>query len=230
MRQVVGSGSKNTAADYKAALNCVRLVTRLLPFVMEDQSDDFLEAVFWRSELPVIAAPAPTATPAPENGVSDTAEGDAHQNGATPAESADTQPHASEPAVADSTTYESAAGVLEDALLFKGEDPTDPLAIRLLNAIVNLLFYPNFTVSPLSRMPAESETFPLEHVWERGVGVQEVRACHRFDSVDLPANSPITCIFVIRHSLQRHTCTRTVRRCCAVSWSSFPRRFTGALT
>jgi hypothetical protein len=66
--------------------------------------------------------------------------------------------------------------VLADALLFKGEDPTDPLAIRLLNAIVNLLFYPNFTVSPLNQVPAESaETFPLEHVWEPGVGVQDVR-------------------------------------------------------
>jgi hypothetical protein len=65
--------------------------------------------------------------------------------------------------------------VLADALLFKGEDPTDPLAIRLLNAIVNLLFYPNFTVSPLNQAPAESaETFPLEHVWEPGVGVQDV--------------------------------------------------------
>lgn len=52
MRQVVTRGSKNTAADYKAALNCVRLVTRLLPFIEEDQSDDFLEAVFWRGELP----------------------------------------------------------------------------------------------------------------------------------------------------------------------------------
>lgn len=59
MRQVVTRGAKNTALDYKAALNCVRLVTRLLPFIEEDQSDEFLEAVFWRGELPAArTAPA----------------------------------------------------------------------------------------------------------------------------------------------------------------------------
>lgn len=64
---------------------------------------------------------------------------------------------------------------VEETLLFKGEDPSDPLAIRLLNAVVNLLFYPNFTVSPLTQVPAQIETFPLEQVWEPGVGVQDVR-------------------------------------------------------
>lgn len=178
MRQVVGSGSKNTASDYKAALNCVRLVTRLLPFITEDQSDDFLEAVFWRSELPVTAAaPAPAENSTSADAAA--AEAPAESSAAQP-QSGDNQPTtdavaAVEPAAtSQSPTYEPAAGVLADALLFKGEDPTDPLAIRLLNAIVNLLFYPNFTVSPLNQVPAESaETFPLEHVWEPGVGVQD---------------------------------------------------------
>jgi hypothetical protein len=31
----------------------------------------------------------------------------------------------------------------------------------------------------------------------------------------------------VRHFPRRRTCTRTVRRCCAASWSSSPRRSTG---
>jgi hypothetical protein len=58
--------------------------------------------------------------------------------------------------------------------LFQGEDALDPLAIRLLNAIVNLLFYPNFTVPPLKKMPARVDIFPLEQVWAAGVGVTDV--------------------------------------------------------
>lgn len=199
MRQVVGSGSKNTASDYKAALNCVRLVTRLLPFITEDQSDDFLEAVFWRSELPVTAA----AAPAENNPSADAAaEVPAESAAVAQPQSGDHQPTtdvitAVEPAATgQSPTYEPAAGVLADALLFKGEDPTDPLAIRLLNAIVNLLFYPNFTVSPLNQAPAESaETFPLEHVWEPGVGVQDVREPDLLSSCT-PCVSVVWCVRV----------------------------------
>jgi hypothetical protein len=89
--------------------------------------------------------------------------------------------------------------VLADALLFKGEDPTDPLAIRLLNAIVNLLFYPNFTVSPLNQAPAESaETFPLEHVWEPGVGVQDVRELDFLSSCASCVSVVCACVRVCR--------------------------------
>ncbi len=52
-----------------------------------------------------------------------------------------------------------------DNVLFQGEDISDPLAIRLLNAIVNLLFYPNFTVAPLKKVPEQIDTFPPEQVW-----------------------------------------------------------------
>lgn len=54
---------------------------------------------------------------------------------------------------------------LGDNVLFQGEDISDPLAIRLLNAIVNLLFYPNFTVAPLKKVPEQIDTFPPEQVW-----------------------------------------------------------------
>lgn len=57
LRLVVSRGNKNGANDYRNALNCVRLVTRLLPYFAEDQSDDLLEAVFWRNELPSKATP-----------------------------------------------------------------------------------------------------------------------------------------------------------------------------
>jgi len=216
MRVVVSRGAKNTPADYKAALNCVRLVTRLLPFVEEDQSDDFLEAVFWRGELP-LAAPAAVSPEASANEAAPAPLGSGNHSFHSlhffpppfsspllPAHVAmpdkeglaadskkgkekETEQH-SEPDVASSSLsptppqFESASVLLEDVLLFKGEDPSDPLAIRLLNAIINLLFYPNFTVSLLTHIPTEMETFPLEQVWESGVGVQKV-LCSRFGFV-----------------------------------------------
>jgi len=180
MRVVVSRGAKNTPADYKAALNCVRLVTRLLPFVEEDQSDDFLEAVFWRGELP-LAAPAAVSPEASANEAAPAPLGSDKEGLAADSKKGkekETEQH-SEPDVASSSLsptplqFESASVLLEDVLLFKGEDPSDPLAIRLLNAIINLLFYPNFTVSLLTHIPTEMETFPLEQVWESGVGVQK---------------------------------------------------------
>jgi hypothetical protein len=40
--------------DFQAALNCIRLITRILPFLFEDQSDNFVESVFWMNLVPLV--------------------------------------------------------------------------------------------------------------------------------------------------------------------------------
>jgi hypothetical protein len=45
--------------EFVSALNCVRLITRILPFLFEDQSDEFVENVFWNNKLPIPVTPSP---------------------------------------------------------------------------------------------------------------------------------------------------------------------------
>lgn len=45
-------GDLKAPSDFQLALNCVRLITRIVPFLFEDQSDNFVDSVFWLNLLP----------------------------------------------------------------------------------------------------------------------------------------------------------------------------------
>jgi hypothetical protein len=180
MRFVVANGSKNTNNDFKHVLNCSRLITRILPLIAEDQSDDFLDLVFWQNVLPSPpqTKPETVTTPTPQADATGPADGDeteakaleqpvaeAATNGIRPAAEGEAEEEKKKEEETQTEAEASAAVGGEESVLFQGEDSSDPLAIRLLNAVVNLLFYPNFTVPPLKKMPARVDIFPLEQVW-----------------------------------------------------------------
>jgi len=163
MRRIVAKGTLNTSSDFKNALNCVRLITRLLPFIMEDQSDDFLESVFWRNEIP------PSKLKKEHRGKSESSDAAKAGTPTTAADGTAKQSTSTEENAATSTGQEDQEEItVEEDKSDKDtaiEDGSDPLAIRLLNAVVNLLFYPNFTVAASKKATEMHTSLPLDRVW-----------------------------------------------------------------
>lgn len=92
-----------------------------MPFIFEEQSDSFIENVFWRNQMPLTNAQLKISE--------------------SPSYSS---------SIPITSSYSSRADV--------------PLAYRMLNSILALLFFPDFTVTP-SNQNARAFLIPLNHVW-----------------------------------------------------------------
>jgi hypothetical protein len=129
IQRVNNAVDAKAAPDSQAALNCMRLITRIMPFLVEDQADNFVECVFWLNLVPV-----------------DSQDGSAEKR--------------------------SFRKSVNEEVTASGE-PVAPLAIRLLDALLTLLFMPNFTIP--ARSPAQSSYAPNgQHVWAAGIGIDGV--------------------------------------------------------
>eukprot|EP01112_Ceratiomyxa_fruticulosa_P011774 TRINITY_DN3228_c0_g1_i1.p1 TRINITY_DN3228_c0_g1~~TRINITY_DN3228_c0_g1_i1.p1 ORF type:complete len:920 (-),score=197.60 TRINITY_DN3228_c0_g1_i1:95-2854(-) len=126
------SGEKpapNYLQDFNATINCITLVSRILPFVFEDTEDEFMDRVFWQN-LP------PHPPPSESN--------------------AKKVPPVNE-------------------IVIEAEQNLEPLAVRLLNVLLDLLFQPNFTIANIPPPPRDvlNNSFPINYIWAGGLGVDQ---------------------------------------------------------
>jgi len=198
MRRVLAKGAFASSSDHRNVTNCVRLIIRILPFIMEDQSDDFLESVFWRNEMPARKIPKDNDA---KNGDHKTEESESKKeqdhhpetendkNEEKDRENEDKEEDEGDEEISVESKKEE-----EKELIF--EDSGDPLAFRLLNAVVNLLFCPNYTVSVGSkREENRPTTLPLDRTWAKGVGISEVLPSSSF--MDTNRCEVLKCMLVL---------------------------------
>lgn len=161
LRRIISQGSSNTSTDYQDALNCVRLLTRFVPYLMEDQSDNFFDSVFWSNQLP----PAKKEL----SGTGTTSEKPKEEAGEkTATESVDKGKDKVEDVIEEEgePAKEEVQVIATPVTERQSKTEDGPIGIHILNSCVNLLFYPGFTVSPLPKEPSIPPTsLPLEQVW-----------------------------------------------------------------
>jgi hypothetical protein len=130
IQRMNNSTDSKSQPDFQAALNCIRLITRILPFLFEDQSDNFVENVFWMNFVPVV-----------------------------------------EPAKEGAPKKLSFKKSIDEEITVDGES-TGLLATRLVDALLALLFMPNFTIARpgQSQLPEGKYTW----AWAPGIGTNDV--------------------------------------------------------
>eukprot|EP00005_Dracoamoeba_jomungandri_P002730 CAMPEP_0174260198 /NCGR_PEP_ID=MMETSP0439-20130205/9211_1 /TAXON_ID=0 /ORGANISM="Stereomyxa ramosa, Strain Chinc5" /LENGTH=781 /DNA_ID=CAMNT_0015344391 /DNA_START=28 /DNA_END=2370 /DNA_ORIENTATION=+ len=200
MREVVAKGNDNTQEDFNHVRNCIRLASRLLPFVMEDQSDDFLERVFWANEIPKAKQVEGKQQPKEEKEKEkEESENSGESEGEENAEKEEKKEK--EKVEADEPEEKSAKGGSdeenEEGLNTQVEDANEePLAIRFLNALVNLLFFPGFTISRSKKTEDLARPFlPPNQVWVAGIGVEKVLPSSAV--LDSNRNETLKCLLVL---------------------------------
>lgn len=158
------------AEDHAAAINCVRLLTRIMPFLLEDPEDEVVEEILWGSgRCSVPEAPGVTSTDA-----GSPATAPARVEGGVGGQSAQ------EDSLARSILAEAAAaGEAAAAASAASEEPAatgqDALANEVLHHLMRFLFLPDFTVR---RTPPRGEILPTRFadptlVWRMGVGITD---------------------------------------------------------
>eukprot|EP01104_Vermistella_antarctica_P009970 TRINITY_DN2627_c0_g1_i2.p2 TRINITY_DN2627_c0_g1~~TRINITY_DN2627_c0_g1_i2.p2 ORF type:complete len:386 (-),score=75.89 TRINITY_DN2627_c0_g1_i2:2283-3440(-) len=133
--------------------NCIRLLTRLMPLLLEDSKSTTIEQLFWSAKPST--TPFPSSSPLPS------------EPGSTPVPSLSTT-SSPQPQTADATATQADNSA--------GNKENDPLATRLIDALLALLFVPGFTIPEESRHIAldGDEGVPITCAWAPGVGVQDV--------------------------------------------------------
>eukprot|EP01132_Coremiostelium_polycephalum_P001207 gene1207-1523_t len=171
----------NTATDFQNTNSCLDLLSRIMPFIFESTTD-FNERVFWSNKPPsppiVVQPPPPTTSTTSEQpsttttATSETTSGDQQQQQQKPDQPV--QP------VQEQQTQETVK-VEEETIHQQHELDSSPLAIKLMDCLLELLFLPNYTVDQslmgtAGTHPREEhpDSLPTTFTWMPGFGVETV--------------------------------------------------------
>eukprot|EP01027_Heterolobosea_sp_BB2_P013553 GEZU01019543.1.p1 GENE.GEZU01019543.1~~GEZU01019543.1.p1 ORF type:complete len:709 (+),score=235.60 GEZU01019543.1:154-2280(+) len=174
---ILFSHPSNVTSEYTSAKNSIRLLTRILPFVLETNDDGFVESFFWENTAP--RQQYIHKKPRAAQQVTDEA---AKKEGK------------GKEVVKEGTSTGSEEAVIDlEAVKFTelaGEPLTKPLAEVLVSTLMNAMFLPNFSVNSaqvqkhqeaLKKQRTEEEEKkreeygPLEEnlLWENGIGMEK---------------------------------------------------------
>eukprot|EP00941_MAST-03F_sp_MAST-3F-sp1_P002436 g2436.t1 len=149
IRQAVAQLSqvvKTPESEYfEQALNCVRILSRVLPFVFEDESDEFHNRVFWQNLPPLRAKLMKGQQGAPEDvaaNVDKSKKDETTATGDTSSDVAATLAAAAATPLPPSFVADEVEKQNEELQKLDGE----PLGKQLIHALARMLFLPNFTV------------------------------------------------------------------------------------
>jgi hypothetical protein len=162
---------------FQQALNCTRVLCRVLPLLLEHQDSKFVKELLWSRRLVRSAAASPPTPPSDSDGENE------QPPTASTASIAATAATAGSIAEGAQEKKSGAAGEAEAQL--QGRDPepeeefqeSEPLAVILVNTIYHLLFLPDFTIDDPNEDFDESDVdtpaFKSALMWSSGIGSQE---------------------------------------------------------
>jgi hypothetical protein len=175
LKQATLNRAKNTNEDFVQILNCVGLLTRLIPVAFENWTPEgsFEELIFWKNQIPSVTPSSPTSNPPTDE--KQTTER------ATETLAPKSFPQTERPISSSVSTSLLSSASKTPASLSTGDTTSlsvdRPLATQLLDIIMELLFLPNFTMAISTKSPHHDteNQLPLVCAWAPGIGVSSVQ-------------------------------------------------------
>jgi len=189
---------KNTAGDFQLTNISLSYLSRILPIVFEDKDTDFHEKVFWLNDFPKPIVTNPTivtdsvsttetiTTDSTSTTTTTTTTNINEENNGSTENKVDTDKQQEQQQQQQQETEKinqqqqekDEKKSINETEIINNQIDTVPLAIKLMESLLDLLFFPSYTIAPQLGLKSPREEFPdslpLNYVWIAGFGVETV--------------------------------------------------------